>query len=186
MVSTATSPPSCLPLPRVQDTTTTNAVPYSTTPTNSEHYTTIATNGEPYTTTNDENNNIPYTHYNPNKNNNNYYNNNYKTNQNGMSDTRFTVERLQHSHHHPNHPNSNNYYNVERQGMSDTRFLENGKYYYDPNNKNNYNQNQYKNSFATCTKFSTLIHNVCWTIKGRNVFLSDLVSAASSDPPDGW
>ncbi|XP_062003239.1 protein E6-like, partial [Rosa rugosa] len=139
---------------------------------NDELYTTTTR-----TTTNDDNNNIPYTHYNPNKNS-NYYNNNYETNQNRMND-----KRLQHSTTTPTTQNSNSYYNVERQGMSDTRFLENGKYYYDPNSENNYNQNQYKNSFATCTKFSTLIRNVCWTTKGRNVFLSDLVSAAI---PDGW
>ncbi|KAM5564031.1 phytochrome A-associated F-box protein [Rosa sericea] len=42
---------------------------------------------------------------------------------------------------------------------------------------------------CACTKFSSLIRNVCWTTKCRNVLpsvVSDLVSAASSEPPGGW
>ncbi|MDK0954786.1 hypothetical protein P5F47_15035, partial [Clostridium perfringens] len=59
-----------------------------------------------------------------------------------MSDARLT----QSSYTTPTNYQSNNYYNAEKQGMSDTRFLENGKYYYDAQSENNYNQNQYENS----------------------------------------
>lgn len=120
--------------------------PY-TTPTTSaavkyEPYTTPITSTptgtfEPYSAT-------PTTSYNnPNKynlNNNRYYynNNGFQTQQESLGDSKF-----QESGYRSN-PNSYNDNNVEKQGMSDTRFLENGKYYHDVKNENNYNPNQYR------------------------------------------
>lgn len=40
----------------------------------------------------------------------------------------------------------NRYGTAQRQGMSDTRFVENGKYYYDVDNEEKYNQNRYQTS----------------------------------------
>lgn len=120
--------------------------PY-TTPTTStavkyEPYTTPITSTptgtfEPYSAT-------PTTSYNnPNKynfNNNRYYynNNGFQTQQESLGDSKF-----QESGYRSN-PNSYNANNVEKQGMSDTRFLENGLYFYDVKNENNYNPNQYQ------------------------------------------
>lgn len=40
----------------------------------------------------------------------------------------------------------NRYGTAQQQGMSDTRFVENGKYYYDVDNEEKYNQNRYQTS----------------------------------------
>ncbi|XP_039008915.1 protein E6-like isoform X3 [Hibiscus syriacus] len=61
--------------------------------------------------------------------------------------------------------NNHNYYNGnngEKQGMSDTRFLENGKYFHDIRNENNYYPNQLENSrgFASRNEFNENRYNM--------------------------
>ncbi|XP_039065140.1 protein E6-like isoform X2 [Hibiscus syriacus] len=82
------------------------------------------------------------------QNHNNYYNGNNE------EDT-FTEKGWSAKENKENSKN-NNYYNGEKQGMSDTRFLENGKYFHDIRNENNYYPNQFESSrgFSSRNEFN--------------------------------
>ncbi|KAJ8761521.1 hypothetical protein K2173_001656 [Erythroxylum novogranatense] len=113
---------------------------------------------------------VPYTTEtgNTNINNNNYYHESNQYNNNAFEERQnsnfgetslqqnryYTSTNPDNTYHTPNPDNSynnNNYHyrssnaygNTEKQGMSDTRFLENGKYFYDLVNENNYDKGQY-------------------------------------------
>ncbi|KAE8674269.1 Protein E6 [Hibiscus syriacus] len=81
------------------------------------------------------------------KENNNYYNGNYEYKKNAYGEAMFTEKGWStKENNNNNYYNGNNGYNGEKQGMSDTRFLENGKYFHDIRNENNYYPNQLENS----------------------------------------
>ncbi|KAE8719923.1 Detected protein of unknown function [Hibiscus syriacus] len=85
-------------------------------------------------------------------NNNNYYNADNEYNKNAYGEAMFTEKGWSTKENSKN----NNYYNGEKQGMSDTRFLENGKYFHDIRNENNYYPNQFESSrgFSSRNEFN--------------------------------
>ncbi|XP_039008909.1 protein E6-like isoform X1 [Hibiscus syriacus] len=98
-----------------------------------------------------------------NNNNNNYYNGNYEYKKNAYGEAMFTEKGWStKENNNNNYYNGNNGYNGEKQGMSDTRFLENGKYFHDIRNENNYYPNQLENSrgFASRNEFNENRYNM--------------------------
>lgn len=69
-----------------------------------------------------------------------YYNNNNNKNNYGYSNRAYNSRGYSNTNYKNRGSNYNNGYENEKQGMSDTRFLDNGRYYYNPNQKS-YNQN---------------------------------------------
>ena len=101
-------------------------------------------------------NSIPESNNNNNNNKNTFYynKNSYETEQKNFGEAMFTEKGWS-----TNEKKNNNYYNGnngynngEKKGMSDTRYLENGRYYYDVKNENNYYPNQYENSRGVASR----------------------------------
>ncbi|XWS12604.1 hypothetical protein CRYUN_Cryun37aG0104500 [Craigia yunnanensis] len=99
-------------------------------------------------------NSIPASNNNNNKNTFYYNKNSYETEQKNFGEARFTEKGWStEENKNNNYYNGNNgYNNGEKQGMSDTRYLENGRYYYDVKNENNYYPNQYENSRGVASR----------------------------------
>ncbi|XP_022724334.1 protein E6-like [Durio zibethinus] len=124
-------------------------LPPSTTTTTKETY-------EPYVTPvryhpDEPYNSIPASYNNNNKNTYYYNKNSYETEQENFGKARFT-EKGWSTEENKNNNYYNGYNNGEKQGMSDTRYLENGRYYYDVKNENNYYPNQYENSRGVASR----------------------------------
>ncbi|XP_022720995.1 protein E6-like [Durio zibethinus] len=136
--------------------------PSTTTTTTKETY-------EPYVTPvkyhpDEPYNSIPASNNNNNNKNTFYYKKNAyeSTEQQNLGEARFTEREWSTKENQYNHYNGNNgYNNGEKQGMSDTRYLENGKYYHDIKNDNNYYPNQFENSrgFASRNEFNENRYN---------------------------
>ncbi|XVE88098.1 hypothetical protein DITRI_Ditri19aG0041100 [Diplodiscus trichospermus] len=109
-------------------------------------------------------NSIPESSNNNNKNTFYYNKNSHETEQKNLGEARYFTEKgwSTEENRNTNHYNGKNgYNNGEKQGMSDTRYMENGRYFYDIKNENNYYPNQFENSrgFASRNEYNENRYN---------------------------